>query len=119
MSIFCQIKPRQYPECITHTHIHVRTLATFVSDNLSMYVFCGSLQVCEEYKLHRETYYLAIDMHDRFLDTQKCIQKEHLQAIGITCLFIASKIEVGHASICVYTHTPKGYFMSFHNVSLL
>lgn len=51
-------------------------------------------QVCEEYKLHRETYYLATDFHDRFMDSWKSIQKEHLQAIGITCLFIASKIEV-------------------------
>ena len=61
--------------------------------------------MCEEYKLHRETYYLTIDMYDRFLDTQTGIQKEHLQAIGITCLFIASKIEVGTRCACAHTHT--------------
>ena len=51
-------------------------------------------QVCEEYKLHRETYYLSVDMYDRFMETQTGVQKEQLQLIGITCLFIASKIEV-------------------------
>ena len=55
------------------------------------------VQVCEEYKLHRETYYLSVDMYDRFMDTQTGIQKEQLQLIGVTCLFIASKIEVGRA----------------------
>lgn len=48
----------------------------------------------EEYRLHRETYYLAMDMCDRFMDTQTNVQKEQLQLIGVTCLFISSKIEV-------------------------
>ena len=52
-----------------------------------------SLQVCEEYRLHRETYYLAVDMYDRFMDTQINVQKEQLQLVGVTCLFMASKIE--------------------------
>ena len=55
---------------------------------------CVCVQVCEEYKLHRETYYLAMDMYDRFMETQHGVSKEQLQLIGVTCLFIASKIEV-------------------------
>ncbi|XP_064394881.1 G1/S-specific cyclin-E1-like [Halichondria panicea] len=51
------------------------------------------LEVCEEYRLHRETYYLAKDMLDRFLDTRSGLQKEQLQLIGVTCLFISAKIE--------------------------
>ena len=50
--------------------------------------------MCEEYKLHRETYYLAVDMYDRFMDAQTGIAKEQLQLIGVTCLFISAKIEV-------------------------
>ena len=59
-------------------------------------ILCSLLcpQVCEEYRLHRETYYLALDMYDRFMDSQINIQKEQLQLVGVTCLFIASKIEV-------------------------
>lgn len=51
------------------------------------------IEVCEVYKLHRETYFLAVDYLDRFLFSKKNIQKTHLQLIGITCLFIAAKVE--------------------------
>lgn len=50
-------------------------------------------EVCEVYKLHRETYYLALDYLDRYLSTNTNISKTFLQLIGITCLFIAAKVE--------------------------
>lgn len=50
-------------------------------------------EVCEVYKLHRETYYLALDYLDRYLSTNVSISKTFLQLIGITCLFIAAKVE--------------------------
>lgn len=50
-------------------------------------------EVCEVYKLHRETYYLALDYLDRYLSTDVSISKTFLQLIGITCLFIAAKVE--------------------------
>ncbi|KAF3834264.1 hypothetical protein F7725_025468 [Dissostichus mawsoni] len=40
-----------------------------------------------------ETFYLAQDYFDRFMLTQDNIEKNMLQLIGITCLFIASKME--------------------------
>lgn len=51
------------------------------------------IEVCEVYKLHRETYYLALDYLDRYLSTNVSISKTYLQLIGITCLFIAAKVE--------------------------
>ncbi|KAF7691275.1 G1/S-specific cyclin-E2-like [Silurus meridionalis] len=51
------------------------------------------LEVCEAYLLHRQTFYLAQDFFDRFMLTQDNTEKERLQLIGITALFIASKIE--------------------------
>ena len=51
------------------------------------------LQVCEVYRLHRETFYLSTDFIDRFLSKQSNIQKSTLQLIGITALFIAAKLE--------------------------
>lgn len=51
------------------------------------------IEVCEVYKLHRETYYLALDYLDRYLATNVSISKTCLQLIGITCLFIAAKVE--------------------------
>lgn len=52
------------------------------------------MKVSEVYTLHRETFYLAQDIFDRFMLTQKDTGKDQLQLIGITSLFIASKIEV-------------------------
>ena len=46
------------------------------------------------YSLHRQTAYLAQDYFDRFMLTQENVNKDYLQLIGITALFIASKIEV-------------------------
>uniref|UniRef100_A0A667X794 Cyclin E1 n=1 Tax=Myripristis murdjan TaxID=586833 RepID=A0A667X794_9TELE len=51
------------------------------------------MEVCEVYKLHRETYHLAQDYFDRFMATQSNLFKSALQLIGITCLFIAAKVE--------------------------
>lgn len=51
------------------------------------------IEVCDVYKLHRETYYLAVDYIDRYLSGPRKISKNQLQLIGITCLFIAAKIE--------------------------
>ena len=51
-------------------------------------------QVCEVYRLHRETLHLAVDFVDRYLSYQSKIAKQRLQLIGVTSLFIASKIEV-------------------------
>ncbi|XP_057708937.1 G1/S-specific cyclin-E1 [Corythoichthys intestinalis] len=51
------------------------------------------MEVSEVYKLHRETYHLAQDYFDRFMATQSNVFKSTLQLIGISCLFIAAKVE--------------------------
>ncbi|XP_065064793.1 G1/S-specific cyclin-E1-like [Rhopilema esculentum] len=51
------------------------------------------IEVCEVYRLHRETFHLAVDFVDRYLSYQSKIAKQRLQLIGVTSLFIASKIE--------------------------
>ena len=51
------------------------------------------IQVCEGYRFYRETYHLALDFIDRFLATQSDLPRKELTLIGITCLFIAAKIE--------------------------
>lgn len=50
-------------------------------------------EVSEVYQLHRETYYLAMDYFDRYLSVQSEIGKQQLQLVGITCLFIAAKMQ--------------------------
>ncbi|XP_013149557.1 PREDICTED: G1/S-specific cyclin-E isoform X2 [Papilio polytes] len=50
-------------------------------------------EVCEVYKLHRETFHLTVDYIDRYLSHTDDLPKSRLQLIGITCLFIAAKVE--------------------------
>ncbi|XP_068626608.1 G1/S-specific cyclin-E [Battus philenor] len=50
-------------------------------------------EVCEVYKLHRETFHLTVDYVDRYLSNTDDVKKGRLQLIGITCLFIAAKVE--------------------------
>ncbi|XP_077127053.1 G1/S-specific cyclin-E2 [Ranitomeya variabilis] len=51
------------------------------------------IEVSEVYSLHRETFYLAQDFFDRFMLAEKAVSKSMLQLIGVTTLFIASKLE--------------------------
>ncbi|XP_018006727.1 G1/S-specific cyclin-E [Hyalella azteca] len=50
-------------------------------------------EVSEVYKLHRETYYIAVDYIDRYLQATCNVPKQQLQLLGVTCLFIAAKME--------------------------
>ncbi|KAL8590030.1 hypothetical protein ACOMHN_007055 [Nucella lapillus] len=50
-------------------------------------------EVCEMYKLHKETYYLAVEYTDRYLLSTKDIEPTFLQLVGATALFLASKVE--------------------------
>ncbi|XP_055891956.1 G1/S-specific cyclin-E1-like isoform X3 [Biomphalaria glabrata] len=50
-------------------------------------------EVCEVYRLHKETFALAIDFIDRYLSVTKNIPKTQLQLIGISALFVAAKLE--------------------------
>ena len=63
-------------------------------------------QVCEVYKLHRETFYLAQDFFDRYMATQQDVVKTLLQLIGISSLFIAAKLEVRGRQLLVTRPMP-------------
>lgn len=42
------------------------------------------IEVCEVYRLHRETYYLAMDFLDRYLALTENLPKTQLQLIGMS-----------------------------------
>lgn len=56
-----------------HPHIQARMRAILLD---------WITEVCEVYRLNRETFYLAVDFIDRYLSTAKDIPKSRLQLIG-------------------------------------
>lgn len=50
------------------------------------------IEVGEEYKLHTETLFLAVNYIDRFLSYMS-VQRAKLQLVGTACMFIAAKYE--------------------------
>ncbi|XP_060099466.1 G1/S-specific cyclin-E2 isoform X4 [Heteronotia binoei] len=81
-------KENKYIHCKHFTSLHSN-----LQPHMRSILLDWLLEVCEVYTLHRETFYLAQDFFDRFMLTQKNINKTMLQLIGITTLFIASKLE--------------------------
>ena len=47
------------------------------------------VEVVDEFKLHTETVFLAVNFIDRFLSI-KSVQKKKLQLVGTTCMWIAA-----------------------------
>lgn len=52
------------------------------------------LEVSLHFKLHRETFYLAIHYVDTYLSRHWGLTKAELQLIAVASLFIAAKLEV-------------------------
>jgi hypothetical protein len=63
-----------------------------ITTNMRAILVDWLVEVSQEYRLHNETLYLAINFLDRFLCHQ-LVLRGRLQLVGITCLFIASKYE--------------------------
>ncbi|CAB1321220.1 unnamed protein product [Coregonus sp. 'balchen'] len=82
------MKERKYIHSNNFTQLHPR-----IQPKMRSILLDWLLEVSEVYTLHRETFYLAQDYFDRFMLIQEDIDKDRLQLIGITSLFIAAKIE--------------------------
>ena len=51
------------------------------------------MEVSHQHKLKRETYYISMSILDRYMSCTKHIQLSIFQLIGVTSMYIASKIE--------------------------
>ena len=56
------------------------------------------IEVCAEFLLHRETYYMALNFVDRYLSVKLNVAKSNLQSIGVT---------VSQRSSTRHTHTHR------------
>jgi cyclin A len=46
------------------------------------------VEVCVKFRLTPETYYLTVNLLDRYL-TSAVVQRNQLQLVGVTCLLLA------------------------------
>lgn len=51
------------------------------------------MEVCSEFTLKRETYYLGVSYVDRFLSACPGVRKDEFQLIGLSAMFVAAKAE--------------------------
>jgi Cyclin, N-terminal domain len=57
-------------------------------------LFDWMMEVCMEFTLKRETFHYSVNYVDRYLSSVQNIQKWELQLVGVTAMYIASKVEV-------------------------
>ena len=65
-----------------------------MSANMRAVLLDWMAEVCEEYRVHRETYHISVNYVDRFLTKFHSLPRDKLQLLGIVALFVASKFEV-------------------------
>lgn len=63
-----------------------------ITSNMRSILVDWLVEVADEYKLHRETLFLAVDYVDRFLSVM-AVQRQKLQLVGAAAMFIAAKYE--------------------------
>lgn len=59
------------------------------------------MQICEDFRLKRETFHLSVNYVDRFLAMHPHLHFNELQLIGTAAMFIASKNEEIYSPVCL------------------
>ncbi|CCD66922.1 G1/S-specific cyclin-E [Caenorhabditis elegans] len=70
------------------------------------------MEVCESEKLHRETFHLAVDYVDRYLESSNVeCSTDNFQLVGTAALFIAAKYEEIYPPKCIdFAHLTDSAF---------
>lgn len=76
-----------------------------VTNKMRSVLYDWLIEVCDVYHLHRETYHLSIAYIDQYLSRTSQFGKQKFQLLGITSLFVASKIEeIYPPRLCDFTY---------------
>ncbi|KAJ0631208.1 putative cyclin domain-containing protein [Helianthus annuus] len=75
-----------------HSADYMKTVQLEITQEMRSILIDWLVEVCEEYGLASETFYLTVALIDIYL-SKKCIGKRRLQLLGITCMLVASKYE--------------------------
>jgi Cyclin, N-terminal domain len=72
---------------------YLQTMQPHVSAHMRLILYDWMMEVCSELTLKRETFHLAINYVDRYLSLNPGLKKEEYQLLGLTCMYIAAKVE--------------------------
>lgn len=95
-----EIESDLYLECVkiendyTYDPYYFQSKQTDINSNMRTILLDWMMEVCTEFQLKRDTMYLSLAYVDLYLGQSPECQKSELQLVGVTSLFIASKIEV-------------------------
>ena len=72
---------------------NLQTKQPFITPAMRAILISWIMEVCSEFALKRETFYLSINYVDRFLSAVANVSKDEYQLIGISAMYIAAKNE--------------------------
>ncbi|PWA93137.1 Zinc finger, RING-CH-type [Artemisia annua] len=88
---YCKVPPFTQLK-LRHSVDYMKTVQQEITQEMRGILIDWLVEVCEEYGLAMETFYLTVALLDLYL-SKKCIGKRRLQLLGITCMLLASKYE--------------------------
>lgn len=72
---------------------YMQTMQPHITSQMRMILYDWMMEVCSELTLKRETFHLAVNYVDRFLSRSSGVKKEEYQLVGLSCMYLAAKIE--------------------------
>lgn len=72
---------------------YIQTMQPHLTCSMRALLYDWMMEVCAELTLKRETFHLSLNLCDRYLSLKSNIKKEEYQLIGLTCMYLSSKLE--------------------------
>ena len=71
----------------------LQTMQPHITPHMRTILYDWMMEVCSELTLKRETFHLSLNYADRYLSRCPGVKKEEYQLIGLTCMYLAAKVE--------------------------
>jgi hypothetical protein len=72
---------------------YLQSMQPNLSSSMRAILYDWMMEVCSELTLKRETFHLSVNLCDRYMSLKPNIKKEEYQLIGLTCMYLAGKLE--------------------------
>ena len=72
---------------------YLQTMQPYLSPHMRLVLYDWMMEVCSELTLKRETFHLSVNYVDRYLSRCPAVRKQDYQLIGLSCMYLAAKVE--------------------------